>query len=86
MRAVDPRYHRDAIGAVVRVVAGGRTLVRTITRASSYLSSSEPVARFGLGVVDQVDRIAVAWPDGTQETFRTKAVDRVLTPSRGSGE
>jgi len=86
VRAVDPRYRRDAIGAIIRVVAGGRTRVRTIARASSYLSSSEPVARFGLGVVARIDRITVAWPDGKQEVFRTQVVDRVLTLSRGSGE
>ncbi len=86
VRAVDPRYHRDAIGAVVRVVAGGRTQVRTITRASSYLSSSEPVARFGLGEAARIDRIRVAWPDGKQEVFRAPSVDRALTLLRGSGE
>ena len=84
--AIDPRLRRDAIGARITVVSGGRRLVRTIASTSSYLSSCDPRAHFGLGSVDRVDRIEVRWPDGRQEQFRGTEVDRRVRLLRGAGE
>ena len=84
--AIDPRLRRDAVGARITVVSGGRRLVRTIASTSSYLSSCDPRAHFGLGSVDRVDRIEVRWPDGRQERFRGTEVDRRVRLLRGAGE
>jgi hypothetical protein len=86
VRAVDPRYRRDAIGARVTVVAGGRRQRRWITRGGSYLTSSDPRAHFGLGAASSVDRIELLWPDGLAESFTVESVDRVVTLERGTGE
>jgi hypothetical protein len=85
VRAVDPRYRRDAIGARVMVEFGGRQAVRTISGAASYLSSSPAVAHFGLGPVQTVDRVHVRWPDGLDEVFPGGAVDRSILLTRGGG-
>ncbi len=84
--AVDPRLRREAIGARVTVVCGERRLVRTITRSSSYLSSHDPRAHFGLGVTDRVDHIEIRWPDGLTERFGENNVDRMVQLTRGTGE
>ena len=39
MRAIDPRLNRDALGAEVRVEAGGQARLRLVHAAGSYLSS-----------------------------------------------
>jgi len=49
LRLAGTRANRDAIGARVRLVAGGRTLTRTVRAASSYASQSEMAITFGLG-------------------------------------
>ena len=85
LRAVDPRYSRDAYGARVTVHAGGRRFVRTIGGGFSYLSSSDPRAHFGLGPASAVERIEVRWPDGLRERFFGGEVDRARTLSRGTG-
>jgi hypothetical protein len=85
VRAVDPRLKRDAIGARVTVVTAERRIVRTITRGSSYLSSNDPRAHFGLGPQPQIERIEVRWPGGPGESFDAPGVDRVLTLVRGEG-
>ena len=72
VRAVDPALHRDAIGAKVTVFCSDRSFFRTIPSAFSYLSSSEPVAHFGLGPVERVERIEVRWPDGLLERFNVR--------------
>jgi len=84
VRVVDPRLGRDAIGARVRVTADGRSQVRTITRGGGYLSSSPPIAHFGLAHAAVVERIEVRWPDGSDETFHPEAGPALLLV-RGEG-
>ncbi len=86
VRAVDPSLRRDAIGARVTVFFDGRRLLRTITRAFSYLSSSDPRAHFGLGGADEVEHVEVHWPDGLRERFAVPGVDRVVELVRGTGQ
>jgi hypothetical protein len=86
IRAIDPRLHRDAIGAVVTVHCGDRRFLRTVSMGFSYLSSSDPRLCFGLGPATRIDRIHIHWPDGLQEEFHTEGVDRALELRRGTGE
>ena len=86
VRAVDPRYRRDAYGARVTVTGGGRSWLRTVGPGFSYLSSSDPRAHFGLGPLKKVERIEVRWPDGLREAFAGGAVDRDVTLKRGDGK
>jgi hypothetical protein len=85
VRAFDPVLRRDAVGAEVRVRAGGRTRLRVLHPSESYLCSSEPRAHFGLGAAERVEEIIVAWPDGSRETFDGCAVDQRLLLQKGHG-
>ena len=85
IRAVDPRYKRDALGALVSISAGGKRFVRCVESSSSYLSSSDPRAHFGLGRVENADAIEVLWPDGLRESFACPGLDRDLELRRGEG-
>jgi enediyne biosynthesis protein E4 len=76
---------RDALGAEVVVEAGPQRWLRLIHAASSYLSSSEPRAHFGLGAAGQVDRILVHWPNGAWEQFAGSAADRLVEVRQGQG-
>ena len=86
VRAVDPALHRDALGALVRVRAGGRTQVRSLHPAESYLCSSAMSAPFGLGQAAKVEAVEILWPDGCREVFdRGYAGDQVLELRKGEG-
>lgn len=86
VRAVEPRCGgRDALGASVAVVAGGRRRVRLISAGGSYLSASDPRAHFGSGEAAAIDRIEVIWPDGSGEVFEGGAADRFVTVEHGRG-
>ena len=78
--------NRDAIGAEVALVAGGKRMVRLALPGYSYASSSDPRVHFGLGGVGTVVAIEVAWPDGTHERFTVPGVDRELTINKGQGK
>jgi hypothetical protein len=91
VRAIDPKRKRDAYGAEVRVRVGGRTQLRVIGPAESYLSSSSPLAHFGLGESASYDSIEVTWPgEGkavpVRETFAGGAADRSLKLVKGEGK
>jgi hypothetical protein len=75
--------NRDAIGAEVRVTAGGRTWTRLIQPAFSYCSSNDPRAHFGLGSLTSIDVIVVTWPDGSRERFSAAGADREFTLRQG---
>ncbi len=86
VRAVDPRLNRDALGAVVSVRTGDRTLRRTVIATYSYASSSQPVAHFGLGDIGRIDEVTVRWPDGMSERFDGVPVDSAVELQRGTGQ
>ncbi|MBL9088772.1 MAG: CRTAC1 family protein [Planctomycetia bacterium] len=69
--------NRDAIGAVVRVKAGGRTYVRQVDAAGGYLAQSSRTLHFGLGDATRIDEVTVRWPDGKVETRTDLAPGRV---------
>jgi len=85
--AFDPRLGRRALGARVRLEAEGRSQVRTIQGAMSYLSSSDPRAHFGFGPGDggRVDAVVIRWPDGLEETFPGTAMNQAVVLRRGEG-
>jgi hypothetical protein len=85
VRAVDPRWKRDAYGAEITITAGGRVRRGWINPGSSYLSSNDPRAHFGLGVAAHVESIEVLWPDGVREQFGSRKADQILELRRGEG-
>jgi len=76
---------RDAYGAELSLVAGGRKLVRVAHPAYSFLSSNDPSVHFGLGAANDVRSLEITWPDGAREQFEVPGVDRQLVLRQGGG-
>ena len=72
------RSNRMAIGAVARLVSGGRTQTREVRSQSSFLSQNSPVLHFGLGDSPQADRIEIQWPSGTKTVLEKVKADQRL--------
>jgi hypothetical protein len=68
--------NRDALGAVVRVTAGGVRRSFTVGSSSSFLSTSESGIRAGVGAAERVERVEVRWPSGAVQEFRDLPVGR----------
>ena len=78
------RTNRFAIGAVVRLTAGGATQMREVGSGPSYLSQSPPgETHFGLGSATTIDRLEIAWPSGTRQAFTDLPVRSTLTVTEG---
>jgi hypothetical protein len=69
----------SAVGAVVRVRAGGREMMRVVQSGTSYISQEDKRRHFGLGREAQADSVEVQWPDGTATTMEKVKSDQLLT-------
>src|ERR1700689_1434 len=84
-RLVGTKSNRDAIGARVRVFAGGLTQSRLVKGGSSYLSQSELPVTFGLEKHDRIERVVIDWPSGRSEEFKNLSAGRVYECTEGKG-
>ena len=75
--------NRSAIGARVRVVAGGHSQIREITSGSGNFSQNSLSAEFGLGDAAVVDTLEIRWPLGLVERATAVAADQFLQVTEG---
>jgi len=68
--------NRDAVGAAVCVLAGGRGHYGWRVGGGSYQSASDPRLHFGLGTSDLIESVKVTWPSGKVGRYHNLAVDR----------
>lgn len=72
------RGNPQAVGARVRVVAGGRAQIREVNCGNGYQSQSSLRIHFGLGAATKIERVEVRWPGGAAETHRGVAANRIV--------
>ncbi len=77
--------NRFGIGAVVRVESALGTQVRPLFPARGYMSSSEPMAHFGLGHDTVIRRMTVTWPSGRVQAFENLPADMRYTVTEPAG-
>src|SRR5262249_35697825 len=63
-RLTGTKSNRDAIGAVVRLHAGGQVLTRLVSPAGGYLTQGSKVVHFGMGDRAKADKVEITWPSG----------------------
>jgi hypothetical protein len=83
--------NRDAVGAIVRVHAGGRIQTRLVGVGHGYASQYSLEQLVGLGDSQRVERVVVTWPTlgrglaGRVESFGPFATRKRLTLVEGQG-
>ena len=80
------KSNRTAIGAQVRLTAGGSTRLQFISGGNSFAGQSSNRVHFGLGDVAKIDQIEVRWPNGEKEVFTGIAVDKLQKIVEGSSK
>jgi hypothetical protein len=87
VRLVGTRSNRDGIGAELRAtLADGTVRYNQVTTSVGYASSSEPIARFGLGNQTRVKELRVTWPGGHEQVVQNVAADRILEVREASAQ
>jgi hypothetical protein len=61
--------NRDALGARVRVIVGGRVLTQWHDGKSGYLSQSALPLYFGLGEATTIQSVEIVWPSGRTQVL-----------------
>jgi hypothetical protein len=82
-KLVGTRGNRDALGARIRVKAGGVSQMRELAAAGSYLSQGDLRAHFGLGSSTRIDIIEVTWPSGRRQEFHNVRADQFYVIEEG---
>ena len=80
------KSNRAAVGAQVRLKAGGMTRLQFISGGNSFAGQSSNRVHFGLGDVAKIDQIEVRWPMGQREVFTGLTVDKLNKIVEGSGK
>lgn len=77
--------NRLAIGAKVKITAGGMAQIGEVRSGGSYLSQNDLRLHFGLGDATKVDRIEIRWPSGETSSFGNINADHFYLMSEGDG-
>lgn len=84
-KLVGHRSNRDGIGAVIRIETAEGPQWATVTTASSYLSSSDVRAHFGIGRETTVKTVEIRWPSGIRQTLKDVSGDRYVQVDEPGG-
>ena len=70
--------NRSAIGARVRLTAGGKTQIRDVASGGSSFSQNSLWPTFGIGKSTVIDSIEIRWPSGIVQTFKEIKPDEIF--------
>ena len=79
------KSNRLAIGARLKLVAGGMTQTAQIRSGGSYLSQSDLRVHFGLGTATRIDSLEINWPSGAVDVIKDPAPDQLYSVLEGKG-
>jgi len=79
------KSNRLAIGARLKLVAGGMTQTEEIHSGASYLSQNDLRVHFGLGKTTKIDSLEIRWPSGKVETLKDLEADKFYSILEGQG-
>ena len=79
------KSNRDAIGARIKLVAGGKAQYNHVAFAAGYASSSAGPVHFGLGSAKSADLIEIRWPSGVVQDLKDIPADRVVKVKEPAG-
>ncbi|MCA9540181.1 MAG: ASPIC/UnbV domain-containing protein [Myxococcales bacterium] len=78
--------HANALGAWVRVEAGGRKQLAEVRLTAGFHTQISPELHFGLGDAEQVEAIEVRWPGGVTQRFTDLPADARLVLTEGRAD
>jgi hypothetical protein len=79
------KSNRLAIGARIKIVAGGMTQTEEIHSGGSYLSQNDLRVHFGLNTATKIESVEIRWPSGKTETLKDLAADKYYAVLEGTG-
>ena len=84
-RLTGTKSNRDAIGARIKITAGGLTQIREIDGGNGYAGQSMRRAHFGIGAAQKIDSAEIHWPSGKTEKIATTTINAINKIVEGQG-
>jgi len=78
LELVGTKSNRDAVGAKVRIEAGGRTIDRQRKGGCSVFSAHDPRLTVGLGEATEITKLTIDWPSGARTTRDHLPTDQAI--------
>ncbi|HEY2156403.1 MAG TPA: CRTAC1 family protein, partial [Isosphaeraceae bacterium] len=75
---VGTKSNRDAIGTLIKVQVGPRTIWRQRKGGCSMLSTNDGRVLIGLGKAPLIDKITLRWPSGTEQVLENVKPNQTL--------
>jgi len=79
LKLVGAQSNRDAIGARIKVLSGGLSMLREVAGSSGYIRPDRLPIHFGLEQNRQADVIEIRWPSGLVQSFTNIPANQRLT-------
>ena len=79
------KSNRAAIGARVKITAGGMTQTDEVRSGGSYLSQSDLRIHFGLADASTIDSVEVRWPSGAVDVIKNLVTNKFYGLLEGKG-
>jgi len=73
----DVKNPASVMHSKVRLYTGEQYQIVEYSFVRGYLSTMQPLAHFGLGAIDKIDKVEISWPDGTISTITNPEVDKL---------
>jgi hypothetical protein len=84
-RLTGTKSNRDAIGARIKVIAGGLSQIQEINGGNGYAGQSSKRAHFGIGKAEKVDSVEIRWPSGLVEQVKGVGINKINKITEGKG-
>jgi hypothetical protein len=76
---VGTESNRDAIGARIKISAGGKEQVGVRRSTTGYLSQNDPRMHFGIADAKTIESVEISWPSGKMQRLENLEVNQILT-------
>jgi hypothetical protein len=76
---VGTESNRDAIGALVKIMAGDREQVGVRRSTTGYLSQNDHRMHFGIGKAESVAFVEIKWPSGKLQRLENPGINQIHT-------
>jgi len=86
VRLAATKSQRIALGAFVKVTAGGVTQQDYVRLTDGFQSQVPLDLHFGLGAASKIDRLEILWPSGARQSFADLPADRLLEFTEGEAQ
>ena len=80
------KSNRNAVGAQIRVTAGGKTHLSFVNGGNGFAGQSSLRVHFGLAAADKIEKAEIRWPTGDKEVFTSLAIDKLHKITEGSSK